>query len=732
MAKRKAEDDDEGGAHNEVDDGLEATKKRKTGTTSAVAVKTEAAQDQEGDGDGANGGDPLPGLDAGDAETEAADAEAVLKGKDTEMASWVALAKDAEKASVENARSMYETLLKRFPLSEKFWLLYARRELKAQNYAQVEWILKRTLLSLGSVKLWQFYLTYLRERRLGPDSEASRNAAKEREERKGIEQAFEAALKHIGFAFESGAIWVDYIAFLKTQKCDSQFDLQVRDKAVRGAYQRAVTRPVDQMETLFRDLENPTEVQQDHMKAKTVYLERKNRLQAITSAMGLSTSTSASTSSSSPLLGGLPEVPRGDPREGKRLAKWRALISYERTNPERVSDTALKHRVRHVYNRALAALYFFPELWHEFAQYELETNDAISARTVLERALHAMPDSVLLHLVLADTLETHGRVSEARTVYQRLEEKLPSSLVFIQFQLFERRCGGIAPARAVFKRARASAACDSAVFTAAALLEFHNNKEPEIARRIFEMGVRRFPRNVAFVLDYLRFLEHLNKDNDVVTLFERVLDKLEPREAFQIWERYREFAARFTLGGGNLELLAKIEDRFAAAFPGQAFLRGLAGVTHRYAYLGNLPSGPPDTAFLKRARPLSLGPHARTSAMFSVSSHASDGGSGGGLLSLGSLAGASGGANSTSALDGLDAAKTPNIIRKLDSFLPKALGPDVEPFNVSYIVRKILESRLPKRSFFAPKKQRRIAMDGTDSEATDLYKKRHNVASKPV
>mmetsp|Transcript_5675 Transcript_5675/g.9737 ORF Transcript_5675/g.9737 Transcript_5675/m.9737 type:complete len:343 (-) Transcript_5675:230-1258(-) len=340
-----------------------------------------------------------------------------------------------------------------------------------------------------------------------------------------------------------------------------------------------------------------------------------------------------------------------------------------------------------------------------------------------------MPDSVLLHLVLADTLEAHSRVADARAVYQHLEEKLPTSMVFIQSQLFERRCGGIVPARAVFKRARASPVCDSAVFTAAALLEFHNNKEPEIARRIFEMGVRRYPRNVAFVLDYVRFLEHLNKDNDIVTLFERVLDKLEPREAFQIWERYREFAARFTLGGGNLKLLTKIEERFAAAFPSQEFLRGLAGVTHRYAYLGNLPSGASDIAFLKRARPLSLGPHARASGAYTVSTQASDAASGAGILTLGSLAGASGGANSASAIDGLDADTTP-LIRKLDSFLPKTLGPDVEPFSVTYIINKIQASRLPKRSFFAPKKQRRIAIDGTDFEATDLYKKRRNVSNK--
>jgi len=644
----------------------------------------------------------VPGLDldVGDAASirklrDAGDSSRKKKPSSMDLTQFAALLKEVDKKPISKARHMYEKVLERFPLAEQHWINYAKRELKEKNYAEVERILKRTILTLSSVNLHLFYLRYVKERKLGASSSSS--SAKEKEARKEVEEAFEFSLTQVGFAFEAGNIWRDYINFLKQQKCDSQFELQVKDKAVRGALQRAVQVPVEHMDQLWKDLEGegspPSEVQDEHMKAKAVFLERKARLQAL----------------NLPAAVGLPDIPYGDSRDAKKLNKWRALFEYEKGNPERVSDEAHKKRMRFAYNKALSIMLFFPEVWYESAQYELETNDNISARTILERSLEAIPDSQLLHFVLAEMLESQGLADASRKIYEKLEENDPCPIVFIQMLHFERRVGGTLAAREVFRRARQSPVCDSSIYTAAAMLEFHCNKDPQVARNVFELGMKRYPRDINFILDYVNFLEHLNKDNDLITLYERVLERLDSRECFPIWERFREFAYRFTDGGGNLRMLESIEKRFAAAYPGQNFLQNFPGIVHRYSFLGHSPDGAPDEAFLQRTRPLSFGPLGQR------------GGSSNGFSSSSAALYVGGGSGASFSVVSGDAAKTPAIVRKISSFLPESLGANVRPTSVEYVLGLIQDFRLPKKSLLARKKQRRVEID---EEATDIFKKR--------
>jgi len=84
----------------------------------------------------------------------------------------------------------------------------------------------------------------------------------------------------------------------------------------------------------------------------------------------------------------------------------------------------------------------------------------------------------------------------------------------------------VTAARAAFKRARESEACDSSVYCTAALLELHANKSPQTCRNVFELGLRRFPADVFLLNSYLDVVESLNDDTAAKDVYERAVEAL--------------------------------------------------------------------------------------------------------------------------------------------------------------------------------------------------------------
>ena len=64
------------------------------------------------------------------------------------------------------------------------------------------------------------------------------------------------------------------------------------------------------------------------------------------------------------------------------------------------------------------------------------------------------------------------------------------------------RCYCSRDPRAVFQAARRSASCTTAVHAAAATLELRANRQPAVARNVFELGMKRFGADPAFMLEY--------------------------------------------------------------------------------------------------------------------------------------------------------------------------------------------------------------------------------------
>ena len=163
-------------------------------------------------------------------------------------------------------------------------------------------------------------------------------------------------------------------------------------------------------------------------------------------------------------------------RARARTCVHRYILTYvrpHRLNPTR-QPTFSPHqtktnqdRVRLAYRQSLAYLYRFPEVWHEFAGYEAETDDAEAAAgrwvwvelfldggrpyrgpriTMLDpptntqqpqnptttalyaRGVAAVPDCLLLHLAYAEHEESRGQAEHGVGILRAFLEREPSTL----------------------------------------------------------------------------------------------------------------------------------------------------------------------------------------------------------------------------------------------------------------------------------------------------------------
>jgi cleavage stimulation factor subunit 3 len=88
---------------------------------------------------------------------------------------------------------------------------------------------------------------------------------------------------------------------------------------------------------------------------------------------------------------------------------------------------------------------------------------------------------------------------------------------------FARRTEGAKAARIVFRKARENPRSKFHVFIAAALSEYLCSRDKNVAFKIFELGLKKYSSVPEYVLAYVDYLSHLNEDNNIRVLFERVL-----------------------------------------------------------------------------------------------------------------------------------------------------------------------------------------------------------------
>jgi len=155
--------------------------------------------------------------------------------------------------------------------------------------------------------------------------------------------------------------------------------------------------------------------------------------------------------------------------------------------------------------------------------------------------------------------------------------------VWITELRFARRTEGIKPARAVFTRARKAPYITSHVFEASAMMEYHWNKEPAVATKVFDLGLKTFSEDVNYVLQYLNFLITLNDDSNARALFEKTVSKIPPELARPLWRRWAAYEFIY----GDKAASEKLNSRIAEIFPDWGVVERLSD-RHAYADLGDV------------------------------------------------------------------------------------------------------------------------------------------------
>lgn len=468
-------------------------------------------------------------------------------------------------------REAFERFLNTFPTAGAVWTRYVQRELEQKHFDYVDNLFKRCLVSSVSVELWMTYLKYVVDATM-----ASKAGPMERKNK--IRECYEYALGHIGMDVGANVVWEDYIAWLKREGYDPN--------SVCEVYFRALSNPMHKLDQLWRDYEkftekltrsNTNEVSAKYSTSKRVYEERLRQTAGLTKGV-------------------LARPPRNLSADLHQARLWKQLIEFEKSNPQDLDEDKLVARVAFTFNQALVALYHYPEIWHQAAQYQLSIGQVEAAKRLYAMALGVLPNCLLIHFQFCDFLELHNFGAEADTVYRNLTQQFAQNeLVWIQYMYFARRVHGAQSGRKVFFKARKQATATYHIYIAAAQLEYYVNKDPQVARNIYELGYHQFERNPVFLRHYVNFLYHQSgEDSHMRVLFEKILANLPPAQSLELWNQFLQFETVC----GNLEPSYKLQTRRAAKFPGMD-PSGILGSVQRYRFLDLWPCSIDELASLE-------------------------------------------------------------------------------------------------------------------------------------
>ncbi|KAI9786536.1 MAG: mRNA 3'-end-processing protein rna14 [Peltula sp. TS41687] len=248
-------------------------------------------------------------------------------------------------------------------------------------------------------------------------------------------------------------------------------------------------------------------------------------------------------------------------------------------------EEGLKRRgaaVREPYNKLLDALY---ELTHQTKARETQEITRIEESF----AKAQLPDRTRKNMDEEDDNEDGSDTTEAAknaqikfvhegTATQIRDLSRTISFAWIALMRAMRRIQGkgkvgdtvgdtVGGSRQVFTDARKRGRLTSDVYVASALIEYHCYKDPA-ATKIFERGMKLFPEDEEFALEYLKHLIAINDITNARAVFETTVSRLGQKpetlqKAKPIYAFFHEYEAHY----GELSQINKLEKRMAELFP---------------------------------------------------------------------------------------------------------------------------------------------------------------------
>jgi cleavage stimulation factor subunit 3 len=280
-----------------------------------------------------------------------------LKESPHDPESWKRLVHIAETSNdIDRVTQTYEALLKQYPNTAAAQIAYLEHFIhNPSNHVRAEELLNKFLRPSPSADLWKFYLGYVRRVNPAPA------------QRETVRKAFDFAINHIGQDRDSGSIWAEYIQFLKAAESSSAWEKSQKMDALRKVYHRAVQIPLDNIEHLWKDLEDfemdlnkitakkfMADLSPAYMQARTVLRQLSNHL----SGLGLTTSNTNTLF--------LPSPPTFSAQERPLIGRWKTYLKWEEGNPLEMDDKDRIHlnaRIQMVYRKAVTRMRYYPEIW---------------------------------------------------------------------------------------------------------------------------------------------------------------------------------------------------------------------------------------------------------------------------------------------------------------------------------------------------------------------------------
>lgn len=359
-----------------------------------------------------------------------------------------------------------------------------------------------------------------------------------------------------------------------------------------------------------------------------------------------------------------------------QLEIWKQWITWEKGDPLVLKDEdrkAYRDRIVYVYQQALMAMRFWPELWFDAAEFCFLEGLDVEGNDFLTQGMAANPESCLLAFKQADRIELrttgedgpdaiarrgaavrepynkvldalYGLISKAEDrqkqelarieAHHKLQLEQQAKIMagqdddenneadlaklekdkianvdavkthtsahtqllrktlthaWIALMRAMRRVQGkgkvndpIGGSRQVFTDARKKGRIMSDVYIASAMIEFHCY-EQDAARKIFDRGLKLFPDDEVFALEYIKHLidinDHTSKSMncrklqllillDARSVFETAVNKLAQKpetiaKAKPIYAFFHDFESRY----GELAQIVKLETRMKDLFP---------------------------------------------------------------------------------------------------------------------------------------------------------------------
>ncbi|CAG0914044.1 unnamed protein product [Notodromas monacha] len=476
---------------------------------------------------------------------------------------WGLVVRELQGRRIEEVRPVYENAISVFPTAGRFWKLYIEHEIRSRNHDLAEMLFQRCLMKVLNLDLWRAYLAYVRDTKHDLPSYNEKMA-----------QAYDFALDKIGFDVNAFSIWNDYISFLEKVEAVGRTSEVQKIHAIRKVYHRGIVIPMLQIDKFWEryvdyerlvNLPDSLTLLQDKVHG---YLQARNVSAELESVMrGLN-------------KGALSIPPTGTPAEIAQVELWKRYISWEKTNPlkfdEKTDYLSFRRRVVYAYEQALLCLSHHPDVWIDAADYLEESakkmralGDEAVSEVYTEEVIAfynrgvkgPMRRQPLLHFCLSDFYERRGEIAKAASIYEEFVglPDVDPTLAFIHYMAFMRRTDSVKSARQIFRKARENPRSRFHVFVAAALMEYLVSKDKNVAFKIFELGLKKYSSVAEYVLAYVDYLSHLNEDNNIRVLFERVLStcNIHPEKLLEIWDRYLEFETNH----GDLASILKVEKR---------------------------------------------------------------------------------------------------------------------------------------------------------------------------